>query len=170
MKTVFQKTLALASLLAFTLALSGCSPDPAEAARRAEREKEIEEQLKNPKITSEGVFDGCEVKFVDRYYQDKSFYLVRCGTTVTQTAQVTERNGKYSSTHTKVTVVQEEATEPSLQDSKKALEEALRQAQEQGKELEALDRKLKEKQDALSTLQGKIAEHRKAIEALQARQ
>lgn len=65
--------------------LSGCN----------EREDAL---MINPHVVHVGVFDDCEVKFVDRGYKSTSFYLARCDTTVTSTRNWTETSGK-STTH-----------------------------------------------------------------------
>lgn len=39
---------------------------------------EVQQQLDHPRVSVVGTFDGCEVKYVDRFYKEKSFYIARC--------------------------------------------------------------------------------------------
>ncbi len=89
---------ALAGLAVVAL-LAACAPSPQEQAR-------IEELQKNPEISVVGTFDGCEVKFVNRYYRDHSFYLARCADTSTTTRQFTEAQGKSQVGRTRVDITQ----------------------------------------------------------------
>lgn len=82
------------------LSLAACSPDPQTQAR-------IDELQKNPEISVVGEFDGCTVKFVNRYYRDSSFYLARCGDTTATTRQYSERSGKSSIPRTSLEITQE---------------------------------------------------------------
>lgn len=84
-KNAFPMT--LAALAVGMLALAGCSSKEREAEYAAEQAK-IERQQKNPEIKVIGVYDGCEVKYVDRYYSQDSFYIARCGQTTTTTSNV----------------------------------------------------------------------------------
>jgi len=89
---------ALAGALVLASSLSGCSNDD---------EAQAKELLRNPEITVIGNFDGCEVKFVNRYYRDHSFYLARCGATAAVTQQYQETQGKSQVARTKLTITQE---------------------------------------------------------------
>jgi tRNA U55 pseudouridine synthase TruB len=100
------RVLSLALLLGvFAGALSGCTEESRarmEAERAAEQAK-IEAKQKNPEIRVIGIYDGCEVKYVDRYYASDSFYLARCGNTSTTTTKV--RVGKV--TQNRAAILQE---------------------------------------------------------------
>lgn len=74
------------AVLCAASALAGC---------QSEKEKEaVAQQMKNPIITNVGTFDGCEVKYVNRYYSENSFYLARCGSTTAATGREAYRSGK----------------------------------------------------------------------------
>jgi hypothetical protein len=90
---------ALAGVLVIAGGLAGCS-SPEEQAR-------AEELMSNPEIKVVGTFDGCEVKFVNRYHRDMSFYLARCGTTIASTQQYEETQGKSRVARTRLTITQE---------------------------------------------------------------
>ncbi len=68
-----RKLFASLVVLASAFALSGC-----------ESEENIR-LLANPSVIDIGVFDGCDVKFVDRGRDERSFYIARCGAAATQT-------------------------------------------------------------------------------------
>lgn len=68
------RSLALVRVCAVVFLLTGCA-ESEEAKRLA----------KDPKLVDIGVFEGCTVKYVNRYYESKSFYLARCGETVAAT-------------------------------------------------------------------------------------
>jgi len=86
MKTLNKSGLAIcAALLAASALLTGCG------ARTDEQAKEM---LTNPDINFVGVYEGCEVKYVDRGYQIKSFYIAKCGNTNTVTQNYNEQSGK----------------------------------------------------------------------------
>jgi hypothetical protein len=55
---------------------------------------QAKEMLANPAINLVGIYEGCEVKYVDRGYQSKSFYIAKCGNTTTFTRNYTEQSGK----------------------------------------------------------------------------
>lgn len=85
------------------IALAGCSSDAEIAA--------IEAKVKNPPITKVGVFEGCEVSFVDRHYQSQSFYMAKCpGSAVTVTNNYTEQSGKTQIARTRTSITQEIAS------------------------------------------------------------
>lgn len=65
--------------------LSGCSQRTDEQAQA---------MLTNPEINFVGVYDGCEVKYVDRGYQVRSFFIAKCGNTTTTTRNYSEQSGK----------------------------------------------------------------------------
>jgi major membrane immunogen (membrane-anchored lipoprotein) len=74
-----------AALLVASALLTGCG------GRTDEQAKEM---LTNPDINFVGVYEGCEVKYVDRGYQAKSFYIAKCGNTTTATRNYNEQSGK----------------------------------------------------------------------------
>ena len=78
--------------------LAGCSQRSAEQA---------EAMLTNPDINFVGVYDGCEVKYVDRGYQVKSFYLAKCGGTTTTTRNYSEQVGKTTEFRRSTAITQE---------------------------------------------------------------
>jgi len=90
---------AAAGALVIAGGLVGCS-SPEEQAR-------AEELMRNPEIVVVGTFDGCEVKYVNRYHRDNSFYLARCGTTSASTQQYEETQGKSRVARTRLTITQE---------------------------------------------------------------
>ena len=85
-----------AALLASSVFLAGCRSD-----------EEAKAMLAKPDVIDVGTFEGCEVKFVDRGYQNSSFYLAKCGSTATLTRNWTQQNGK-SSTFRRSTVITQE--------------------------------------------------------------
>lgn len=84
----------IALLLVSTLALSGCN-------------EEAKALYASPQVQDVGEFDGCQVKFVNRGYEIASFYIARCGSTVTTTTNWNQRSGK-SSTFRRSTVINDE--------------------------------------------------------------
>lgn len=72
--------------LCAALAMAGCTSKEETAA--------INEQMKNPRITKIGTFDGCEVKYVNRYYAESSFFLARCDSTTATTGREKYQSGK----------------------------------------------------------------------------
>lgn len=84
--------------------LAGCETDAKKAA--------IQHQVNNPEITVVGTFDGCEVKYVNRYYQERSFYLARCSSkgsesTTAETSLYTTSSGRSSTTHSQLAITEE---------------------------------------------------------------
>lgn len=53
---------------------------------------EQDRKMANPSIENIGTIDGCTVRWVDRGYTDKSFYIARCDNTTTVTSS---SGGKY---------------------------------------------------------------------------
>lgn len=88
----------LAALVLACLGAAGCST--------AEEEAKAQRMMSQPEIAVIGTFDGCEVKFVNRYYRDRSFYLARCGDTATTTQQFTEQHGRATAEHTRIAITQ----------------------------------------------------------------
>lgn len=86
-----KRILLIAAAVAASSLLVGC------------KNEEYEKKKANPDITVIGTFDGCEVKYVDRYYSSDSFYLARCGDTTAVTGRV--RSGK--TTRNSLTITQE---------------------------------------------------------------
>lgn len=74
--------------------LSGCQ----------EKEKAL---LAKPKTYNIGEYDGCDVKFVDRGYHTLSFYIARCGATVTTTNNYTVSAGKSQVSKRNTVITQE---------------------------------------------------------------
>lgn len=85
-------------LAAIVFALTGCGGRTSEQAQA---------MITNPDINFVGVYDGCEVKFIDRGYHDKSFYIAKCGDTTTLTRNYTEKQGK-STVDRRSTVITQE--------------------------------------------------------------
>jgi hypothetical protein len=67
------KLLVLGTLMA--LGLAGCGDSDYEVQMKA--------KLPTPEVTTVANVDGCVVKYVDRGYDSKSFYLAKCGDTST---------------------------------------------------------------------------------------
>lgn len=85
--------------LGVLLGVAACS-DPKEEA--------LAQKLQTtPELVEIGTFDGCTVKYVNRYYRDRSFYLARCQDTATLTQQYTESQGKTQVARTRVQITQE---------------------------------------------------------------
>jgi uncharacterized lipoprotein YehR (DUF1307 family) len=80
----------LLTISVLTVMLAGCGDDAAQQAK-----------LTNPDITKLGTFDGCEVKYVDRGYESNSFYMAKCGNTVTQSSLF--QSGKIQERMTSIT-------------------------------------------------------------------
>ena len=57
-------------------------------------DEEARALLAKPAVSDAIMVDGCEVKFVDRGYQNHSFYLAKCGNTNTLTRNYEEQSGK----------------------------------------------------------------------------
>jgi hypothetical protein len=87
-----------AALVAGSALLTGCG------GRTDEQAKEM---LTNPDINFVGVYEGCEVKYVDRGYQAKSFYLARCSNTTTTTRNYYEQSGKTTVFRSSTVITQE---------------------------------------------------------------
>ena len=81
---------ALVRVCAVVFLLTGCA-ESEEAKRLA----------KDPELVDIGVFEGCTVKYVNRYYESRSFYLARCGETVATTRMMS--SGKTSMQKLEVT-------------------------------------------------------------------
>lgn len=64
MRSIIVFSLVVSTAIVSVMALTGC--------------KEEDELLKNPQTKDIGTFEGCDVKYVDRGYQSKSFYLAKC--------------------------------------------------------------------------------------------
>lgn len=99
-------------------------------------------------MTVVGTFDDCEVKFVNRYYRDSSFYLARCGQTAASTRQFSEMQGRQSVPRTRLSISQD------VVDSNAALDAAeVAQAKE---DLARAERKLAEATTALTIAQQRV--------------
>lgn len=81
------KILKISALVLF-LTLAGCN-------------EEKDAMFTNPQITETVEIDGCQVKYVNRGYEHKSFYLAKCGNTTTTSQNY--RVGKTSRTSTVIT-------------------------------------------------------------------
>lgn len=57
-------------------------------------DEEARALLAKPAVSDAIMVDGCEVKFVDRGYQNHSFYLAKCGNTTTMSRNYQEQSGK----------------------------------------------------------------------------
>jgi hypothetical protein len=66
-------------MLLATAILSGCDGD---------YEREMQKKMDNPQVTDEITVDGCDVKYYDRGYSDKSFHIAKCGNTTTISRRV----------------------------------------------------------------------------------
>lgn len=55
---------------------------------------ERDAKVKDPQVVRIGAFDSCDVSFVDRGYQELSFYIAKCGSTTTTTSNYTVPQGK----------------------------------------------------------------------------
>ena len=85
-------------LAAIVFLLSGCGGRTREQAQA---------MITNPDVNFVGVYDGCEVKFIDRGYHDQSFFIAKCGDTTTLTRNYTEKQGK-STVNRRSTVITQE--------------------------------------------------------------
>jgi predicted small lipoprotein YifL len=111
--------------LATLFALTACGGPPS-AEEQAKEDKKQKLQTEG-EVSVIGTFDGCEVKYVNRYYRDNSFYLARCSVpdgaasapTSTVTHHYDERVGKTNQLRTRVEITQEIAK---LQEEAKAAE------------------------------------------------
>lgn len=70
-------------LVGVSISLFGCQQDEQAAAL-----------LNNPSIVDIGMFDDCSVKYVDRGYESRSFYIAKCATTNTTTKEYYQKQGK----------------------------------------------------------------------------
>lgn len=87
----------LISMIFGCIALVGCSS-----------KEEIAEKQKNPEITNLGVFNECEVSYVDRYYDSQSFFMAKCpSNSTTITNKYTVQSGKTQTSRTRTTIIQE---------------------------------------------------------------
>lgn len=122
------------------VALTGCGPSPEESAR-------IQHQMDNPIVTVVGTFDDCEVKFVNRYYRDSSFYLARCGQTAAATRQFSEMQGRQSVPRTRLSITDVAKSDAAIDAAEVA------QAKE---DLARAERKLAEATTALTIAQQRV--------------
>jgi hypothetical protein len=60
---------------------------------------------KNPVVQNVGQYEGCDVKFVNRGYQNVSFYIAKCGQTVTTTSNYETKSGKTTVFNRNTTIV-----------------------------------------------------------------
>ena len=81
-------------MVGFCIAMVGCN-------------EESKRLLKSPAISDIGVFDGCQVKFIDRGNESRSFYIARCESTHTTTNNYTENVGKYPVIRHKMAIAKE---------------------------------------------------------------
>ena len=104
--------------LGVLVGLTACS-DPKEEA--------LAQKLQStPELVEVGTFDGCTVKYVNRYYRDRSFYLARCQDTTTLTQQYMESQGKTQVARTRVQITQEMAQLEKERDALDKKESALK--------------------------------------------
>jgi hypothetical protein len=98
----------LAVVLIGAVALTGC-----------EESEHAKALMANPEITVVGTFDGCTTKYVNRGYDNLSFYQSKCGDTVATTSNFTVSHGKSSSFERRVAITQQIAK---LQEEQKAID------------------------------------------------
>jgi len=94
-----------------------------------------EEKIANPDIYNTGTYEGCEVKYIDRGMQYRSFYIAKCAapsTTVTNLIQSGKTNYPSATVTTQSTEVQ--SVDPKQQQIEK-LEQQLKLLQDQMNEL-----------------------------------
>lgn len=60
---------------------------------------------KQPVVQNVGQYDGCDVKFVNRGYQSVSFFIAKCGGTVTTTTNYHVQSGKTSTFYRNTTII-----------------------------------------------------------------
>jgi hypothetical protein len=70
-------------------------------------DEEAKGLLSAPAVNFVGVYEGCEVKYVDRGYQTKSFYIAKCGNTTTATRNYNEQSGKTTVFRSSTVITQE---------------------------------------------------------------
>ncbi len=70
-------------------------------------DEEAKGLLSAPAVNFVGVYEGCEVKYVDRGYQTKSFYIAKCGSTTTATRNYNEQSGKTTVFRSSTVITQE---------------------------------------------------------------
>jgi hypothetical protein len=70
-------------------------------------DEEAKVLLSAPAVNFVGVYEGCEVKYVDRGYQNKSFYIAKCGSTTTATRNYSEQSGKTTVFRSSTVITQE---------------------------------------------------------------
>ena len=108
-----KKILASVFLASTMFVLFGCDED--EQIKQAKKAK--------PEVVNVGVFDDCNVKYVDRGYAELSFYLAKCET-ANSTTTTTTKNYYVPQGKTRVfrrsTVISEEIQK--LQEEKEAAE------------------------------------------------
>lgn len=90
------RTLKYLTIVVSATLLLGC-------AEKTEREA----KYANPVIENIGMFDSCEVKYVNRGYQEKSFYIARCDNTATTTHNWEQSHGKTRSFERETVITQE---------------------------------------------------------------
>ena len=88
-------------------------------------EEDRKAKFANPSVQDVGVFDGCEVKYVNRGYQDQSFYIARCNDTTTTTRNRWEKHGKTSTFQRETAITQELEKKQAEVDELKQKAEAL---------------------------------------------
>lgn len=97
--------------LTIVAALSGCAPSGPD---------KYDLMKKTPDITLIGVYEGCEVKYVDRGRSYDSFFMAKCGDTSTTT---TETGGKHSSRITNITTKMSKADQERAEAERRAAEQ-----------------------------------------------
>ena len=86
------------ALVAGSALLTGCGQRTDEEAKAL---------LSTPAVNFVGVYEGCEVKYVDRGYQIRSFYIAKCGNTTTATRNYNEQSGKSTVFRSSTVITQE---------------------------------------------------------------
>lgn len=95
-------------VVASVILLSGCG-----AAERAAA------KLANPVLSDPILVDGCQIKYVDRGHDYKSFYIARCADTTTATSNYT-----YGKTRRTNTVISKEIEALQVEQSEAKIKEA----------------------------------------------
>lgn len=98
--------------------------------------EEKEALLATPQITSIGEFEGCDVKFVDRGYETKSFYLAHCDVSSSTVSDVYSfHQGKSTKYATKLSSVTKEVECDEECQKQKLIVSALKKLSKQEREI-----------------------------------
>lgn len=98
-------------------------------------EKE-EALLASPKVTSIGEFEGCDVKFVNRGYETRSFYLAHCDAPSSTVSDIySYQQGKVTKYATKLSSVTKEVECDEECQKQKLIASALKKLSKQEREI-----------------------------------